>query len=148
LLADFTKGMEIAGLLLLFARLGKYFCSSRLSTGKLFQPAVISQQCSQHLTPWPFGEEFSREIKCFHSFRFLAIFCLCFLSDLFRERPRCQMLATLLADHGWLEKLASTQPRAAEIFSKSPEQQKKAGYFHTLREICQQPATWIKTAEQ
>jgi len=58
------------------------------------------------------------------------------------------MLATLLADHGWLEKLASTQPRAAEIFSKSREQQQKAGYFHTLREICQQPATWIKTAEQ
>src|ERR1043165_5353148 len=58
------------------------------------------------------------------------------------------MLATLLADLGWLEKLASTQPRAAEIFSKSPEQQQKAGYFHTLREIFQQPATWINTAEQ
>jgi tagatose-6-phosphate ketose/aldose isomerase len=58
------------------------------------------------------------------------------------------MLATLLADQIWLEQLAISQPGAAEVLSKSPEQQQSAGYFHTLREICQQPATWIKTAEQ
>jgi tagatose-6-phosphate ketose/aldose isomerase len=58
------------------------------------------------------------------------------------------MLATLLADQSWLEQLAISQPGAAEILSKSPEQQQSAGYFHTLREICQQPLTWIKTAEQ
>lgn len=58
------------------------------------------------------------------------------------------MLATLLADQSWLEQLAISQPWAAEILSKSPEQQHSAGYFHTLREICQQPITWIKTAEQ
>jgi tagatose-6-phosphate ketose/aldose isomerase len=58
------------------------------------------------------------------------------------------MLGTLLADQGWLDKLSISQPRAAEILSKSPAQQHAAGYFHTLREICQQPSTWIKTAEQ
>jgi tagatose-6-phosphate ketose/aldose isomerase len=58
------------------------------------------------------------------------------------------MLATLLADQSWLEQLAISQPRAAQILSRSPEQQHSAGYFHTLREICQQPATWVKTAEQ
>jgi tagatose-6-phosphate ketose/aldose isomerase len=58
------------------------------------------------------------------------------------------MLATLLADHGWLEKLGSIEPRAAEILSRSPEQQQKAGYYNTLREICQQPDTWNKTATQ
>lgn len=58
------------------------------------------------------------------------------------------MSATLLADQSWLGELASTQPRAAEVLSRSPEQQQQAGYFHTLREICQQPATWNKTAEQ
>jgi tagatose-6-phosphate ketose/aldose isomerase len=58
------------------------------------------------------------------------------------------MLATLLADQSWLEQLAISHPGAAEILSKSPEEQRSAGYFHTLREICQQPSTWIKTAEQ
>jgi len=58
------------------------------------------------------------------------------------------MLGTLLADQGWLDQLSISQPRAAEILSKSSEQQHAAGYFHTLREICQQPSTWTKTAEQ
>ncbi|HEY4052268.1 MAG TPA: hypothetical protein VGL74_00905 [Terriglobales bacterium] len=57
------------------------------------------------------------------------------------------MLASLLADQGWLEQLASSGPRAAEILSRPADQQQSAGYFHTLREICQQPTTWIKTAE-
>lgn len=58
------------------------------------------------------------------------------------------MLPTLLAERGWLQSLANLQPAAAEILSKPAEEQQKAGYFHTLREIFQQPATWVKTAEQ
>src|SRR5262249_13214579 len=34
-----------------------------------------------------------------------------------------------------------------EMLSRSPEQQEKLGYLHTLREILQQPATWRQTAE-
>lgn len=58
------------------------------------------------------------------------------------------MLAGMLADRSWLETLSSVEPKVAEILSRSPEEQLRAGYFHTLREICQQPATWTKTAEQ
>src|ERR1700747_2072056 len=58
------------------------------------------------------------------------------------------MLGALLADESWLEKLSISRPRVAGILSRSPEQQQAAGYFHTLREILQQPSTWIKTAEQ
>jgi len=58
------------------------------------------------------------------------------------------MLATLLSDKAWLESLEASQPDVAELLSKSPELQKTAGYFHTLREILQQPSTWKKTADQ
>jgi tagatose-6-phosphate ketose/aldose isomerase len=58
------------------------------------------------------------------------------------------MLATLLADQRWFEALWDAQPRVAELLSRTADQQKQRGYFHTLREICQQPATWLKTAEQ
>jgi D-galactosamine 6-phosphate deaminase/isomerase len=58
------------------------------------------------------------------------------------------MLGTLLADQRWFEALSDAQPRVAELLSGTAEQQKQRGYFHTLREICQQPATWLKTAEQ
>lgn len=58
------------------------------------------------------------------------------------------MLGSLLADQSWLQELSETQPKAAELLSRSEEQQRQGGYFHTLREISQQPATWIQTAER
>lgn len=58
------------------------------------------------------------------------------------------MLGSLLSDQGWMRTLAEAQPRCAEVLSGSGEEQKRAGYFHTLREICQQPSTWIDTAER
>src|SRR5512133_2158543 len=58
------------------------------------------------------------------------------------------MLAAMLADQSWLDALSSTEPKVAEILSRTPEEQLKRGYFHTLREIFQQPPTWIRTAEQ
>src|ERR1035438_4904455 len=37
---------------------------------------------------------------------------------------------------------------SAELLSHSPEDQERHGYFHTLREILQQPSTWLDTAER
>lgn len=58
------------------------------------------------------------------------------------------MLGTLLADARWLQALSESQPNAAELLSRSPEEQRQRGYFHTLHEICQQPFTWLNTAKQ
>lgn len=58
------------------------------------------------------------------------------------------MLGQLLADQRWFEALSNAQPKTSELLSRSPEEQQKAGYFHTLREICQQPSTWLTTAAQ
>jgi len=46
----------------------------------------------------------------------------------------------------WLGALSKRQPKAAELLSRNPEEQQRLGYFHTLREICQQPATWLQTS--
>ena len=40
-----------------------------------------------------------------------------------------------------------SQPIAAEMLARSPEQQHRLGYFHTLREICRQPSRWVRTGE-
>jgi len=37
---------------------------------------------------------------------------------------------------------------AADLLSRSREEQERQGYFHTLREILQQPATWLDTSER
>lgn len=58
------------------------------------------------------------------------------------------MLETLLRDPLWLQALSETQPKTAELVSRSPEEQKQKGYFHTLHEICQQPSSWLDTAKQ
>lgn len=58
------------------------------------------------------------------------------------------MLAEMLADQSWLNALSGVEPKVAEILSRSPEEQLKRGYYHTLREICQQPPTWVNTAGQ
>jgi len=50
-------------------------------------------------------------------------------------------------EHGWLDELGRVQAVLAEMLARSPEEQRRLGYFHTLREICQQPATWMHTAK-
>jgi tagatose-6-phosphate ketose/aldose isomerase len=50
-------------------------------------------------------------------------------------------------ENGWLQELSQSQPTLAERLARNPEEQRRLGYFHTLREICQQPSTWIRTAE-
>src|SRR5215471_2252189 len=58
------------------------------------------------------------------------------------------MLGQLLADQRWLQALSNAQPKTWEVLSRSPQEQEKAGYFHTLREIFQQPSTWLTTGAQ
>jgi len=55
------------------------------------------------------------------------------------------MSPTSLLEPEWLRSLSQSQPNVAELLSKSLEQQRHLGYFHTLREICQQPSTWERT---
>jgi len=55
------------------------------------------------------------------------------------------MCPTSLVEPEWLRTLSERQPKAAELLAKSAEEQRRLGYFHTLREICQQPATWDRT---
>ncbi|HXK07946.1 MAG TPA: tagatose-6-phosphate ketose isomerase [Verrucomicrobiae bacterium] len=47
----------------------------------------------------------------------------------------------------WLEELAGRVPALASLLNASPSQQIALGYRHTLREICQQPSTWLETCE-
>src|ERR1700737_3623906 len=44
--------------------------------------------------------------------------------------------------------LIRNQLKAAELFARPEADQKHLGYFHTLREICQQPETWLRTCDQ
>ncbi len=58
------------------------------------------------------------------------------------------MPGSLLSDQRWLDTLVHAQPRVGGLLTRSPEEQRQSGYFHTLQEILQQPATWIDTAER
>ncbi len=49
-------------------------------------------------------------------------------------------------DH-WLAEIAQSQPAVQELLAADPAGQKERGYYHTLREIAQQPLTWPETAE-
>jgi tagatose-6-phosphate ketose/aldose isomerase len=44
--------------------------------------------------------------------------------------------------------LAQSQHEAAILLSRPEEAQQELGYFHTLHEILQQPATWLRTGTQ
>ena len=47
----------------------------------------------------------------------------------------------------WLGHLSEVQPVAREMLERSDEEQRRLGYFHTFREISQQPSSWLRTAE-
>ena len=57
------------------------------------------------------------------------------------------MSPTSLVEPEWLRPLSERQPVVAEMLGRSSEEQRRLGYFHTLREICQQPSTWLRTCE-
>lgn len=44
--------------------------------------------------------------------------------------------------------LSGQQSKLVHLLDRPEKEQRKAGYFHTLREILQQPATWLQTGEQ
>ena len=48
----------------------------------------------------------------------------------------------------WQVALTKSQAKAAELFSKPDGEQRRSGYFHTLKEICQQPWTWLRTCNE
>jgi tagatose-6-phosphate ketose/aldose isomerase len=57
------------------------------------------------------------------------------------------MLPVFSSDSDWLRALAERQPELAELLSTSPDEQRRLGYLCTLREICQQPHTWLQTSQ-
>jgi tagatose-6-phosphate ketose/aldose isomerase len=56
--------------------------------------------------------------------------------------------SSLLTQSEWQQALAGSHGKAALLFGRPEVEQKRLGYFHTLREICQQPWTWLRTCEQ
>src|SRR5438132_1086737 len=56
--------------------------------------------------------------------------------------------ASLLNQADWEHGLTNDQARAAELFGRPDAEQKRLGYFHTLKEICQQPWTWLRTCDR
>src|SRR6266849_3701530 len=56
--------------------------------------------------------------------------------------------APSLTQADWQLRLTNQQTRAAELFGRPDAEQERRGYFHTLREICQQPWTWLRTCER
>ncbi len=55
------------------------------------------------------------------------------------------MQPSSLSSSQLLQELPDRQPVAAGLLTRSEDDQRRLGYFHTLREICQQPATWRGT---
>ena len=53
-----------------------------------------------------------------------------------------------LTQDEWQSALAKSQGKAAELFGRSEADQRRLGYFHTIREICQQPWTWQRTCDR
>ena len=47
----------------------------------------------------------------------------------------------------WLSQLSAQQPELRALLQLPCDQQHAGGFRHTLHEICQQPATWIHTAQ-
>src|SRR6202048_3462251 len=56
--------------------------------------------------------------------------------------------STSESQNAWQRALIHNQLKAAELFARPEADQKRLGYFHTLREICQQPETWLRTCDQ
>ena len=75
-----------------------------------------------------------------HSGKYLIITLLSFtlpcVSNSFLLHPGL-ISASSFPQAEWLQTLSKSQPIAAEMMARSPEEQHRLGYFHTLREICQ-----------
>ena len=58
------------------------------------------------------------------------------------------MFTSTIASPEWLHDVCERQPQAARLFRATEDEQRSRGYYHTLREIVQQPFSWIRTADQ
>ncbi|HEX3322039.1 MAG TPA: hypothetical protein VHR84_15135 [Terriglobales bacterium] len=56
------------------------------------------------------------------------------------------MSSITLVEPDWLRSLSERQPVLADLLSRTTDEQRRLGYFHTIREICQQPFTWLQTS--
>jgi tagatose-6-phosphate ketose/aldose isomerase len=56
--------------------------------------------------------------------------------------------STTVAFSDWLGEVSNRQPELARLLRAPEEEQHRRGYFHTLREILQQPVTWVRTVQQ
>lgn len=60
-----------------------------------------------------------------------------------------KVVATMsISDPSRPSETAGRQTEAAILLDRTEAEQRKAGYFHTLREILQQPATWLRTGRE
>jgi tagatose-6-phosphate ketose/aldose isomerase len=64
------------------------------------------------------------------------------------KEPHLMDGSTSGSQNAWQRALIRNQLKAAELFARPEADQKRLGYFHTLREICQQPETWLRTCDQ
>jgi len=64
------------------------------------------------------------------------------------KEPQLMDGSTSGSQNNWRVALIHNQLKAAELFARPEADQKRLGYFHTLREICQQPETWLRTCDQ
>jgi tagatose-6-phosphate ketose/aldose isomerase len=79
----------------------------------------------------------------------LTIVCFIIVCSLYREEILSKLLVSeSLYDKPWLAAIARKQAKAADLLARTEEEQQKSGYFHTLHEILQQPATWRETAKE
>src|SRR5271157_5009258 len=67
------------------------------------------------------------------------------LSALPCERPEAGWASS---ERGLVNDLWLAQPRAKRLLGPSEKERETLGYLHTLREILQQPATWLETCER
>jgi tagatose-6-phosphate ketose/aldose isomerase len=58
------------------------------------------------------------------------------------------MFSPTITPSEWLHEVCERQPQAARLFRATENEQRTRGYYHTLREIVQQPFSWIRTADQ
>jgi tagatose-6-phosphate ketose/aldose isomerase len=58
------------------------------------------------------------------------------------------MQSLSLSESEWLGSLAASQSYVGKLLRQPEAEQINRGYFHTLKEICQQPATLVATGEQ
>jgi tagatose-6-phosphate ketose/aldose isomerase len=63
------------------------------------------------------------------------------------SKPHLSLLPDTKSVPEWLETLSAARGRFSSILRETG-QNSADGYHHTIREICQQPPTWVKTATQ